>query len=56
MAKKISKTEKDRRWLALQKNKMQERIKAGLPVFDGRLVRIPLINLQYGEKPEVEHA
>ena len=56
MVKKISKTEKDRRWLALQKNKMQERIKAGLPVFDGRLVRNPKITLQYGEKPDVEPA
>lgn len=56
MVKKISKTEKDRRWLALQKNKMQERISKGLPVFDGRLVRTPNLNLQYGEKPDVEPA
>lgn len=54
MTKKISKPEKDKRWLALQKTRMAERIKAGLPVFDGRLVRLKNINLRYGEKPEVE--
>lgn len=56
MSKKISKSEKDKRWLVLQKTKMAERIKDGLPVFDGRLVRTKIINLRYGEKPEVEHA
>ena len=54
MAKKISKSEKDKRWLTLQKTKMAERIKAGLPVFDGRLVRIPKINSCYGVKTEEE--
>ena len=53
MTRKISKTEKAKRWLVLQKTKMQERIKAGLPVFDGRLVRIPKEkSVYYGEKPE----
>lgn len=56
MSKKISKSEKDKRWLALQKTRMAERIKDGLPVFDGRLVRIPLINKQYGIQPETEQA
>jgi RecA/RadA recombinase len=35
---------------------VQERINKGLPVFDGRLIRTPKINLRYGEEPEVEHA
>ena len=51
MTKKISKKEKDRRWLELQKSKMNEKIKSHLPVFDGYPVRTPNTNLQYGEVP-----
>ena len=51
MAKRISKKEKDKRWLELQKNKMQEKMLNGIPVFDGYPVRSPRTSPRYGEIP-----
>ena len=58
MTKRISKKEKDRRWLELQKTRMQEKMIKELPVFDGYPVRSPNTNPHYGEIPneDVYHA
>ena len=51
MTKKISKKEKDKRWLELQKTKMHDKMTKHLPVFDGYPVRMPNTTLRYGEEP-----
>ena len=54
MTKKITKKEKDKRWLELQKNRMHEKLSKQLPVFDGYEVKPTKINPRYGDIPETE--
>jgi hypothetical protein len=51
MTKRISKEEKQRRWLELQKVRMNEMIYKE-PVFDGFELKTPKLNPSYGDKPD----